>query len=122
MGAVLTAVLESAAGDPVDDPAVVVVTGSLDVRTAPHLRQQLVELAAAGRPHVVVDLDGVDFLDATGLGVLVGGLRRVRPHGGSLRLVCSRPSILGALAVVGVARMLPVYPSLSTALSTAVAA
>lgn len=112
----MSAVLENgSAGRTVEDPAVVVVVGALDLYTAAHLRQQLVDLVVAGGHHVVVDLDGVDFLDATGLGVLVGAVRRVQPHGGSVRLVCRRQAVLGALAVVGLARMLPVYPSLERA-------
>jgi anti-sigma B factor antagonist len=38
----------------------------------------------------VVDIEGVEFLDSTGLGVLVGGLKKVRAHDGSLQLVCTR--------------------------------
>ncbi len=64
---------------------------------------------------MVVDLDGVEVLDSTGLGVLVGAVRRVQPRGGSLRLVCSRQRILGVFAVVGLTKVLPVYPSLAAA-------
>lgn len=113
MSLLLSAVLgDGSAGD----PAVVVATGTLDVRTAPALRELFVELATAGRYHVVVDLDGVEVLDSTGLGVLVGAVRRVQPHGGSLRLICTDNAILG---VVGLARMLPVYPSLAAAVAAA---
>ncbi len=118
MRLVLSAVLgDGSAGD----PAVVVATGTLDVASAPRLREQIVELVGAGRHHLVVDVDGIDFLDSTGLGVLVGAVRRVQPHGGSLRLVCRRQRILGALAVVGLTKMLPVYPSLAAAAAAAVA-
>ena len=48
--------------------AVLAVTGEVDVYTAPRLREKLVELVRAGRRHVVVDREGVDFLDSTGLG------------------------------------------------------
>ncbi len=66
---------------------VVAVGGEIDVYTAPKLREQLVDLVAAGSHHLIVDMEGVEFLDSTGLGVLVGGLKRVRAHDGSLRLV-----------------------------------
>ncbi len=112
MGLVLSAVLGDGS---VGDLAVVVATGALDVESAPRLREQFVELVGAGRHHLVVDVDGLDFLDSTGLGVLVAAVRRVRPHGGSLRLVCRRQRILGALAVVGPTKLLPVYPSLAAA-------
>lgn len=106
------------AGTPTD-PAVVVAVGSLDARTAPRLREQLVALCAQDRHHVVVDLDGVELLDATGLGVLVAALRRVRPHGGSVRLVCTRPDVRRVLEVVGVTGMLPLHPTVQHALTAA---
>ena len=67
------------------DRTVVVVGGEIDVYTAPKLREQLVDLVNAGRYHLVIDMEAVDFLDSTGLGVLVGGLKRVRAHDGSRR-------------------------------------
>ena len=58
------------------------------------LREQLIELVSDGSYHIVVDLEKVDFLDSTGLGVLVGGLKRVRNHDGSLQLVCTQEKIV----------------------------
>src|SRR5256714_11028259 len=55
--------------------------------TAPRLRELLIDLVSKGSYQLVVNLDKVGFLDSTGLGVLVGGLRRVRAHDGSLGLV-----------------------------------
>ena len=57
---------------------VVEVGGEIDVYTAPKLRETIVSLVDAGAVHLVVDLERVEFLDSTGLGVLVGGLKRVR--------------------------------------------
>jgi anti-anti-sigma factor len=68
---------------------VLAVKGEVDVYTAPRLREKLVELVSQGKHQIVVDLEGVDFLDSTGLGVLVGGLKRLRSHDGDLTLVPS---------------------------------
>ena len=57
---------------------VIAVGGEIDVYTAPSLRERLNELVAAGHYDLVVDMEKVEFLDSTGLGVLVGGLKRVR--------------------------------------------
>ena len=62
---------------------------------------------------VVVDLDGVTFLDSIGLGVLVGGLRRVRAGGGDVVLVCSTPRLLDTLALVRLDRVFEIFPSIA---------
>ena len=83
---------------PIGDCAVLQVTGEVDVYTATLLREQMRELAAKGAVHLIADLSRVDFLDSTGLGALVGGLRRLREAGESLALVISTPaSILSAI-------------------------
>lgn len=80
---------------------VVSVWGEVDVYTAPQLRERLVELIDQGHYHIVVDLSQVEFLDSTGLGVLVGGLRRSRSHDGDLALVCTQPRITKVFEVTG---------------------
>ena len=58
--------------------------GEIDVYTAPRLRDKITELVGAGVYDLVIDMEDVEFLDSTGLGVLVGGLKKVRAHDGSL--------------------------------------
>ena len=57
-----------------DGASVVSLRGEIDVYTAPRLRQTLIDLVEGGATNIVVDMERVDFLDSTGLGVLVGGL------------------------------------------------
>lgn len=80
---------------------VVTAVGQLDVATAPGFRQTLQEAQFGGATKVAVDLDGVEFLDSFGLGVLVGGLRRARTHGGGFALVSTRPRLRHLLQVSG---------------------
>lgn len=70
------------------------LSGEIDIATAPRVRERMHSLLAEGHERLVVDLDDVGFLDSTGLGVLVGILKRVRTQGGELRLVCSQPRIV----------------------------
>lgn len=98
--------------------SVVCVVGEVDVYTAPQLRDRLSDLVASGEHHLVVDLSGVDFLDSTGLGVLVGGLNRVRGHGGSLALVCNTERILKVFRITGLTGLFPIHPELRTALAS----
>ena len=89
------------------DRTVVTVGGEIDVYTAPKLREQLIDLVSSGNYHLVVDMENVDFLDSTGLGVLVGGLKRVRAHDGSLRLVCTQERILKIFRITGLTKVFP---------------
>jgi len=102
---------------PEGDRTVVEVGGEIDVYTAPKLREQLVDLVADGKYHLVVDMENVDFLDSTGLGVLVGGLKRVRAHGGSLRLVCTQERILKIFRITGLTKVFPIHSSVAEAVA-----
>lgn len=99
--------------------AVLAVHGEVDVSTAPRLRQQLVELASAGNDRAVVDLEGVDFLDSTGLGVLVSGLKRFRTLGGDLLLVCTQQRILKVFEITGLTKVFAIHDSVDAAVAAA---
>lgn len=90
------------------DIPVLAVAGEIDVYTAPKLREQLLELAHAGRTTVVADLTDVSFVDSTGLGVLVSGMKRFREAGGDLRLVVTQPQILKVLEITGLTQVFTV--------------
>jgi anti-sigma B factor antagonist len=99
----------------VDSHAVVDVKGEIDVYTAPKLREKLIELVSEGSYDVVVNLEGVDFLDSTGLGVLVGALKRVKAHDGSLSLVCTQDKILKIFKITGLTKVFPIHGSVEEA-------
>lgn len=80
---------------------VVAASGEIDVATAPVLRDRLTELVEAGSTRLIVDLEDVDFIDSTGLGVLVGAVRRTRADAGDLRLVCTNTRILKVFEATG---------------------
>jgi anti-sigma B factor antagonist len=96
---------------------VVEVAGEIDVYTAPKLREQLADLVDAGRNDIVVDMRGVEFLDSTGLGVLVGGLKRIRQNDGSMRLVCTQERILKIFRITGLTKVFPIHESVATAVA-----
>jgi anti-sigma B factor antagonist len=96
---------------------IVAVGGEIDVYTAPKLRDKITELVAAGAYDIVVDMEEVEFLDSTGLGVLVGGLKKVRAHDGSLELVCNQDRLLKIFRITGLAKVFVIHDSAEAALA-----
>jgi len=94
------------------------VRGEVDVYTAPRLREKLVELVSEGRYNLVGDLEAVDFLDSTGLGVLVGGLKRLRSHDGDLSLVCTQHRILKVFEITGLTKVFAIHDSVDAAVAS----
>ena len=97
---------------------IVVVGGEIDVYSAPTLRDRLNGLVADGHHDLILDMQGVEFLDSTGLGVLVGGLKRVRTHNGSLQLVCSQERVLKVFRITGLTKVFTIHDSVQDALSS----
>jgi len=98
-----------------DGATVVAVGGEIDVYTAPKLRDKITELVAGGCYELVVDLEAVEFLDSTGLGVLVGGLKKVRAHDGMLRLVCTQDRLLKIFRITGLAKVFDIHDTAEAA-------
>src|SRR5690349_13977072 len=100
-----------------DGFAVLAVSGEVDVATVPRLREQLHGLVAQGSNKIIVNLDAVDFLDSTGLGVLVGALKRVRSNDGELYLVCTQPRIRKGFEVTGLTKVFSLFDSVDDAVA-----
>ena len=97
--------------------AVVRVVGELDVATAPRLRQEAVRLVGTNINRVVLDLGGIDFIDSTGLGVVVGMVKRLRTHGGDLSLIRGEDRVSMVFDITRVSDILPLHDSLDAALA-----
>jgi len=100
-----------------DGVEVIDVQGEIDMYTAPRLRELLIELVSKGSYQLVVNLGKVGFLDSAGLGVLVGGLKRVRAHDGSLNLVCTQQRILKILKITGLTEVFGIYETVDQAIA-----
>ena len=99
------------------DRTVVDVTGEIDVYTAPVLREELSTLIDQEHTQLVVDLTKVGFMDSTGLGVLVGALKKVRTIGGDLQLVINEEKILKVFRVTALTQVFTIHSSLDEALA-----
>ncbi|MCV7434572.1 STAS domain-containing protein [Mycolicibacterium bacteremicum] len=95
-----------------DASGVVVVTpaGRLNMVAAPALRKELHALVEAGTRRVVVDLSGVEFIDSSGLGALISGLKVARQAGGDLRIAAPTRQVTTVLELTNLNRVLRAYP------------
>jgi anti-sigma B factor antagonist len=98
------------------DRAVLQITGEVDLYTAPQVRDRVIRLLADGVRHVIADLREVSFLDSTGLGALVGSLKRLREQDGSLELVVPDGRIVTIFRVTGLDRVFALHPSFPDAI------
>lgn len=98
-----------------DGTTIVAVAGEIDVYTAPRLRDKITELVSDGVYQIIIDMEGVEFLDSTGLGVLVGGLKKVRAHDGSLQLICNQDRLLKIFRITGLAKVFTIHESAEAA-------
>ena len=98
-----------------DGCAVLAVEGEVDLATAPRLREALTDLVTKGNLRVVVDLTATQFLDSTGLGALVTGLKRVRARGGELRVVCTSSRLCKVFEITSIDKVIPLYTSVDEA-------
>jgi anti-sigma B factor antagonist len=89
--------------------------GEIDVYTAPKLKEELVAVIESGCANVVIDLEGVTFIDSSGLGVLVSALRRARERDGAVRVVCTRENILKIFRITGLDKVFPVFSDITEA-------
>lgn len=85
--------------------------GEVDVYTAPQLKQQMIGLLESGVKELVVDLTKVDYLDSTALGVLIGGLKRMREVDGNMALVCPSPRIRRVFEITGLDKIFDIHNS-----------
>ncbi|HKF74834.1 MAG TPA: STAS domain-containing protein [Candidatus Dormibacteraeota bacterium] len=91
--------------------------GRLDMSTAPLFRERVRELVASGAAHLVVDLEDVTFVDSSGLGAVIGGLKAARQAGGDLRIARPNQQVLLVLDLTSLNRVLRPYGSLEEALA-----
>jgi anti-sigma B factor antagonist len=100
-----------------DGTYVISLAGEVDLYTAPEFKQQLLNVIGEGGKDVVVDFTDTTFIDSTTLGVLVGGVKRLRAQDGRLSLVCSDRNITKIFEITGLDRVFTIFPSRDEALA-----
>ena len=90
---------------------VISLAGEVDLYTAPEFKQQLLDVIGKGAKSVIVDFSNTTFIDSTTLGVLVGGVKRLRTNDGQLSLVCSDRNITKIFEITGLNKVFDIYES-----------
>jgi anti-sigma B factor antagonist len=96
---------------------VIAVSGEIDLYTAPDLKAVLSQVIEEGATGVVIDLSGTTFLDSTGLGVLIGALKRLRSRDGALAVVNVDDSIARTFEITGLDQIFVIRGSRDEALA-----
>jgi anti-sigma B factor antagonist len=98
---------------------VVVAQGEVDLSTIPQLTQILDDLIAEGQVELIIDMGGVDFIDSTGLGALVGARKRALAKDGSVHLACIKSKVLKIFKITQLTEIFPVHESVADAIASA---
>ncbi|PWE09818.1 anti-sigma factor antagonist [Streptomyces sp. BSE7F] len=97
--------------------AVIVVTGDVDLHTAPVLRAEALTAMTQGARHLVLDVAEVDFVDSTGLTALIVLLHATEKAGGSVRVARVPERLERMVTMTGIAELLPMHDTVADALA-----
>lgn len=88
---------------------IVELSGELDAYTCARFRDAMVDSIEAGNPSVVIDMSAVEYIDSSGLGTLVGGLKRASEKSGKIAVVCSSNQIRKVFEITGLEKVFPLF-------------
>ncbi|OPZ87560.1 MAG: Anti-sigma-B factor antagonist [bacterium ADurb.Bin429] len=91
------------------------LSGELDLGSVPEVRKAIRGFIEEGQVHFLINLTELDFIDSSGLGVLVGGLARVRERQGEIKLVCANRRILRVFEMTRLTQLFDIYETEDTA-------
>ena len=98
------------------EPGVIIaVHGQADLHTAPQLREAMTTAIDGGATSLIVDLSDATFVDSMTLGVLLGAVKRLRPHGGKVAVVCVSPHIRRIFEITLLDRVFALHETLDRA-------
>ena len=99
-----------------DGQSVLDLVGEVDSYNSPKLREKMVSLIDSGSPNLIVNMTGVEYIDSTGLGTLVGGLKRASEKNGAIRIICPNEQILKVFQITGLVKVFAIYDNEQEAL------
>ena len=97
---------------PGSDRYTLTVAGEVDLASSPELDAAIIAAIESGAASVVVDLTDVSFMDSSGLGVIVRGLKRCREADKDLDLVITNERVLKVFGITGLDQVIPIHDSI----------
>ena len=94
---------------------IIELSGEVDAYTCSAFRDAMIEVIEQGHPNIVVSMANVEYIDSSGLGTLVGGLKRASEHNGKIAIVCSSHQIRKVFEITGLEKVFPVFDDESQA-------
>lgn len=110
-GVILNAHVKEVGGVPV-----VELEGEIDLSTSAIFKETVYQVIESGHIDVIIDLNELEFMDSTGLGVLVAALKKTTMEGGSIRLICNKRNILKVFTITGLDKVFSIYDNLQRCL------
>ena len=93
------------------------VKGEIDVYTSPRVKETINDLIEKGNYFLVINLEGVRYIDSTGLGVLIGALKKVKENDGAVSLISTNPQIKKIFTITGLVKIFGIYKNEEEALA-----
>ncbi len=97
---------------------VIDVQGEIDVYTSPRVKETINELIEKEHYNLIINLEEVRYIDSTGLGVLIGALKKVREHNGSINLICTNPQIKKIFNITGLVKIFGIFKNVEEAVNS----
>jgi anti-sigma B factor antagonist len=89
--------------------SIIDLVGEVDAYTSGRFREIMMGVIEEGARHLVVSMTDVQYIDSSGLGALVGGLKRIREKDGRISIVCDKPQVRKVFEITGLERVFPMY-------------
>ena len=97
---------------------VIDLEGEVDAYTAARFREVMIEQIEDGKPNLIINMTKVEYIDSSGLGALVGGLKRASEYQGKLLLVCTEPQVKKVFEITGLEKVFPIFDTEDQAMNS----
>jgi anti-sigma B factor antagonist len=91
------------------------LVGEVDAYTSSNFREEMIKALSGDIQHLIISMNGVEYIDSSGLGALVGGLKRVSEKQGSICIVCTNPQVIKVFEITGLVKVFPIFTSVGEA-------